>query len=66
MDIRTTRGKLVGVYDDQANTLCIKAQKKEWLFQVPMDGLAFKCKLGDGKAEDLFVPMRQGMERRSA
>jgi len=56
MEIRTERGKLVGVLDEQTNIFCIKDRNKEILIEVPPEGLKLHFTPGDGKIEEVHIP----------
>ena len=58
MEIRTQRGKLVGIFDESAGFFCIKDRNKKVFIEVPEDGLRIKFTPGEGKLEEIYIPSR--------
>ena len=56
MEIRTKRGKLVGVLDEENRIFCIKDRSKETVIEVPPNGLRIRFTPGDGAVEEVFIP----------
>ena len=54
-EIRTQRGKLVGVFYPTTSILCIKDRKKETLIAVPLCGLILQFTPGDGIIEEIHI-----------
>ena len=58
MEIRTPRGKLVGVFNETTGLFCVKDRNKELLIEIPSSGLRLTFMLGDGKVEEVYIPPR--------
>ena len=56
MEIRTERGKLVGILDERTGIFCIKDRNKETFIEIPPEGLRLRFTPGDGKTEEVFIP----------
>jgi hypothetical protein len=58
MEIRTKRGKLIGVFDENKELFCIKDRNKEMVIKIPSCGLRLQFTPGDGKYEEVYIPSK--------
>jgi hypothetical protein len=59
-EVRTKRGKLVGIVNEHSGVLCIKDRSRETFIEIPPQGLKLRYTPGDGKIEEVYIPSRVG------
>jgi len=56
LEIRTQRGRLVGIFDEKTRVFCVKDRNKEMRIKIPLDGLQLQYAPGDGSIEEVYIP----------
>jgi len=54
-EVRTQKGKLIGMVDARTRTLYIKDGKKITMIEIPTNGLKIRFDSGNGAAEEVYI-----------
>jgi hypothetical protein len=54
-EVRTAKGKLVGVVDERTGTLHIRDGKKTTVIEIPATGLNLMFSTSNGKYEQVYI-----------